>query len=91
MQEPLLGNTGGNAAPTPAEGQDHSQIRRCKRTSCVKNRMRESRTSGSVRGGDGNIPTYSAQCRGNRPLRARGVVHLVVAAVGVGLQDAGEP
>jgi len=26
----------------------------------VKNRMREICTSGSVRGGDGNIPTYSA-------------------------------
>ena len=29
-------------------------------TSCVKNRMREFRTSGPVRGGDGDIPTYSA-------------------------------
>src|SRR6185369_10757538 len=28
--------------------------------SLVKNRMRGIRTSGSVRGGDGNIPTYSA-------------------------------
>jgi hypothetical protein len=26
----------------------------------VKTRMRETCTSGSVRGGDGNIPTYSA-------------------------------
>ena len=26
----------------------------------MKNRMRELRTFGSVRGGDGNIPTYSA-------------------------------
>ena len=26
----------------------------------VKNRMREIRTYGSVRGGDGNIPAYSA-------------------------------
>ena len=26
----------------------------------MKNRMREICTSGSVRGGDGNIPTYSA-------------------------------
>jgi len=26
----------------------------------VKNRMRKTRTSGSVRGGDGDIPTYSA-------------------------------
>ena len=30
------------------------------------------------------------QSRGNRPLRARGVVQLVIAAVGVRLQDAGE-
>jgi hypothetical protein len=30
------------------------------RNSPVKNRMRETCTSGSVRGGDGNIPTYSA-------------------------------
>ena len=29
----------------------------------MKNRMREIRTSGSVRGGDGNIPTYSADFR----------------------------
>ena len=26
----------------------------------MKNRMREICTSGSVRGGDGNVPTYSA-------------------------------
>jgi len=50
---------------SPAEGQAHSQIRRRERTSCVKNRMREFRTSGSVRGGDGDIPTYSAdRCGG---------------------------
>ena len=30
------------------------------RNSLVKNRMREICTSGSVRGGDGDIPTYSA-------------------------------
>ena len=28
----------------------------------MKNRMREICTSGSVRGGGGNVPTYSAQC-----------------------------
>jgi len=27
----------------------------------VKNRMREIRSSGTVRGGDGDVPTYSAQ------------------------------
>src|SRR5207249_5357573 len=49
----------------------------------VKNRMRGIRSSGSVRGGDGNIPAYSAQCGRNRSLRARGIVELVVPAIGV--------
>src|SRR5208337_4064622 len=35
-------------------------LRHRERNSLVKNRMRETCTSGSVRGGDGNIPTYSA-------------------------------
>src|SRR5208283_4513851 len=36
-------------------------ILRCReRISLVRNRMREIRTSGSVRGGGGNVPTYSA-------------------------------
>src|SRR5260370_31643966 len=35
-------------------------LRRRERISLVKNRMREICTSGSVRGGGGNIPTYSA-------------------------------
>ena len=35
-------------------------LRQRERNSLVKNRMRETCTSGSVRGGDGNIPTYSA-------------------------------
>jgi hypothetical protein len=56
----------------------------------VKNRMRVIRSSGSVRGGDGNIPAYSAEGGGDRPLWARGIVELVVAAVSVGLQNAGE-
>src|SRR5689334_8444259 len=43
-----------------ASGQDPPRLRRRERNSLVKNRMREIRTSGSVRGGDGNIPTYSA-------------------------------
>src|SRR5262249_54969134 len=46
-------------APT-ASSQDPPRLRRCKRTSLVKNRMREIRTSGSVRGGAGNDPIYSA-------------------------------
>src|SRR4051812_40351734 len=39
------------------------------RSSLVRNRMREICTSGSVRGGDGNIPTYSAS--GDRGGRCR--------------------
>src|SRR5208337_3654649 len=35
-------------------------LRHRERNSPVKNRMRETCTSGSVRGGDGDIPTYSA-------------------------------
>jgi hypothetical protein len=56
----------------------------------VKNRMREIRSSGSLRGGAGNIPAYSAQCGRNRSLRARGIVELIIPAIGVGLQDADE-
>src|SRR6516165_11332291 len=47
------------SAPT-ASSQDPSWLRRRARTSLVKNRMREICTSGSVRGGGGNVPTYSA-------------------------------
>jgi hypothetical protein len=40
----------------------------------VKNRMREIRSSGSVRGGDGDIPAYSAECKLNvTPLSEFGV------------------
>src|SRR3974377_1001381 len=46
-------------APT-ASSQDPPWLRRRERTSLVKNRMREICTSGSVRGGGGNVPTYSA-------------------------------
>src|SRR5271157_4572825 len=49
------------AGPAPtASSQDPPRIRRSERNSPVKNRMRETCTSGSVRGGDGDIPTYSA-------------------------------
>src|SRR6516162_6552888 len=44
-----------------AFSQDPPRIRRRERTSLVKNRMREICTSGSVRGGGGNVPTYSAE------------------------------
>src|SRR6266704_7184402 len=72
---------------SPAEGQDHSQIRRRERTSCVKNRMREFRTSGSVRGGDGDIPTYSAGDLGHgRGLPVRGLIERPETGIAVSLQ-----
>ena len=43
-----------------AASQDHPSLRCRERSSLVKNRMREICTSGSVRGGGGNVPTYSA-------------------------------
>src|SRR6516225_11873934 len=46
-------------APT-AFSQDPPWLRRRERISLVKNRMREICTSGSVRGGGGNVLTYSA-------------------------------
>src|SRR5215472_14637454 len=50
-----------NASPAPtAFSQDPPRLRRRERSSLVKNRMREIRTSGTVRGGAGNDPTYSA-------------------------------
>src|SRR6516162_8127900 len=52
-------------APT-ASSQDPPWLRRRERTSLVKNRMREICTSGSVRGGGGNVPTYSAVLRFER-------------------------
>ena len=52
--------------PPAASSQDHPRIRRRERISLVKNRMREIRTSGSVRDGDGNVPIYSAAGVPNR-------------------------
>ena len=46
--------------PSSAVSQDRPRIRRRERISLVRNRMREIRTSGSVRDGDGNVPIYSA-------------------------------
>ena len=49
------------AGKTPiAFSQDLPRLRRRERISLVKNRMREIRTSGSVRDGGGNVPIYSA-------------------------------
>ena len=53
----------------------------------MKNRMREIRTSGSVRDGDGDIPVYSARRFNDRPGSSVRFVKLVVAAEGVSLQD----
>src|SRR4051812_25405506 len=50
-------------APPAAATQDRPSLRRRERSSLLKNRMREICTSGSVRGGDGNIPAYSATYR----------------------------
>src|SRR4051812_13623084 len=50
-------------ATPAASAQDHPSLRRRERSSLLKNRMREICTSGSVRGGDGNIPAYSATDR----------------------------
>ena len=50
------------SGPAPAAAsQDPARLRRRERTSLVRNRMREIRTSGTVRGGAGNDPTYSAR------------------------------
>ena len=51
--------------------------------------MRETCSSGSVRGGGGNVPTYSASCLGNRAGFARFVVEFVEPGIGIRLQDAG--
>src|SRR5690349_1204062 len=47
-------------ATPSAAGQDCPSIRWCERSSLLKNRMQEICTFGSVRGGGGNIPAYSA-------------------------------
>src|SRR5215470_6630071 len=46
------------AAPS-TNSADRPPLHRCERSSPVKNRMREICTSGTVRGGGGNILTYS--------------------------------
>jgi hypothetical protein len=52
----------------------------------VKNRMRVIRSSGSVRGGDGDIPAYSAEGEADVALFGE----RAVAGVAVDLEDAGE-
>ena len=55
----------------------------------VKNRMRVIRSSGSVRGGDGDIPAYSARRFADRARTSASQVELVVSVIGVSLQDTG--
>jgi hypothetical protein len=55
----------------------------------VKNRMRETRTSGSVRGGDSNVLTYSARRFRDRTRSSLAIVEAVEPGIGIGLQDPG--
>jgi len=53
----------------------------------VKNRMQEICTSGSVRGGDGNIPTYSAiRLAERRQVPLEGAIFLQLGQGGEKLQ-----
>jgi hypothetical protein len=52
--------------------------------------MREIRSSGSVRGGVGNDPAYSARRLEDRPWLPIGRIEPVEPGIGVRLQDAGE-
>src|SRR5215475_14590157 len=49
------------ATPPAASGQGRPSIRCCEQSSPVRNRMHESCSYGTVRGGAGNDPTYSAR------------------------------
>src|SRR6185312_1802269 len=69
---------------------DRSPIHRPERSSPVKNRMRETRTSGSVRGGDSNVLTYSAECQRHRPIRPV-AGQALEPGIAVHLQHAREP
>jgi hypothetical protein len=55
----------------------------------AKNRMREIRSSGSVRGGDGNTPAYSAERERRRPAGALRIGKAAVRGIAVGLQHPG--
>src|SRR5262245_15119238 len=54
-------------ATPSAYSPDRPSLHRCERNSPVKNRKRETRASGSVRGEDGNVLTYSAHASIGRP------------------------
>ena len=58
----------------PRLAKDQPRIRRRERTSLVKNRMREFRTSGSVRDGVGNVPIYSAMTHSAMATICRGLL-----------------
>src|SRR5262249_8039151 len=55
-------------APPSAGSSDRPSIHPRERSSPVKNRKPENCTTRSVRGRGGNIPTYSASCRGQQGL-----------------------
>jgi hypothetical protein len=55
----------------------------------MKNRMREICSSGSVRGGGGNVPTYSAECQPERGILAR-FDKLAESSIAIDLQRAAE-
>ena len=62
-ERPVEPPHGDAEAPSSTATADYSSLHHRERSSPVKNRMREFCTSGSVRGGDGNVPTYSADQR----------------------------
>ena len=67
------------------------QYRRPERSSPMKNRMREICTSGSVRGGGGNVPTYSARDFGDRTgPGSGGTVQRLESRISIGLEETGE-
>ncbi len=72
--------------PPPAASSDHPPIHRPERSSPVKSRVREICTSGSVRGGGGNVPTYSAKSQ-LRWLVRRGGCHLAEPGIAVHLKQ----
>src|SRR5271157_4100854 len=79
----LARTTAGTSSPPCASRQaSHGRrpLRQRERNSPVKNQMRETCTSGSVRGGDGDIPTYSAVGAPQR--RKRGVEGALVGERG---------
>jgi hypothetical protein len=73
-------------ASSSSFAKDRPSVHRRERSSSVKNRMREIRTSGSVRGEDGNILTYSA----SGFYDPAAFVEMMESSIAIGLQDASE-